>query len=75
MDIPLNVWVYRQLQLGHAGEGVEITKDNAKLTATILLQLGHAGEGVEMCLVKPCWSPVLLLQLGHAGEGVEIRDN
>ena len=38
----------RTLQLGHAGEGVEIRDIAAGLESLMKLQLGHAGEGVEM---------------------------
>ncbi len=37
-----------KLQLGHAGEGVEIPRGNRKLNRSGGLQLGHAGEGVEI---------------------------
>ncbi len=37
-----------QLQLGHAGEGVEIKYTDSTQTKVAVLQLGHAGEGVEM---------------------------
>ncbi len=36
------------LQLGHAGEGVEIGGANSNYTLFVVLQLGHAGEGVEI---------------------------
>ncbi len=37
-----------QLQLGHAGKGVEICRTPWQGKAHRQLQLGHAGEGVEM---------------------------
>ena len=39
-----------QLQLGHAGEGVESTKSGQHGLLQPELQLGHAGEGVESVL-------------------------
>ncbi len=36
------------LQLGHAGEGVEIRGEHPSLGPNQALQLGHAGEGVEI---------------------------
>ncbi len=36
------------LQLGHAGEGVEIATAENRRRLQVSLQLGHAGEGVEM---------------------------
>ncbi len=36
------------LQLGHAGEGVEISPNVSMFKKSSTLQLGHAGEGVEM---------------------------
>ncbi len=38
------------LQLGHAGEGVEIRHVRRPFVNDPLLQLGHAGEGVEIRL-------------------------
>ncbi len=40
--------VYYKLQLGHAGEGVEIRAFHQQHLPTSTLQLGHAGEGVEI---------------------------
>ncbi len=37
-----------RLQLGHAGEGVEIMPVLPCADLFALLQLGHAGEGVEI---------------------------
>ena len=37
-----------ELQLGHAGEGVEMMMATAPTSVRPKLQLGHAGEGVEM---------------------------
>ncbi len=36
------------LQLGHAGEGVEIRCTVLRKEIVTKLQLGHAGEGVEI---------------------------
>ncbi len=41
------------LQLGHAGEGVEIFATLLTGSDNDELQLGHAGEGVEMRLRAP----------------------
>ncbi len=41
-----------KLQLGHAGEGVEIVTMAHREMPLILLQLGHAGEGVEISLCE-----------------------
>ncbi len=60
------------LQLGHAGEGVEIATWVNKNFFSVTLQLGHAGEGVEIGEEVPSEDVVHMLQLGHAGEGVEI---
>ncbi len=38
------------LQLGHAGEGVEMALPASRCDAELELQLGHAGEGVEIVL-------------------------
>ncbi len=61
------------LQLGHAGEGVEIMGcRNALDYGYQQLQLGHAGEGVEISL-NIDQSPILpIASIGHAGEGVEM---
>ncbi len=40
----------RSLQLGHAGEGVEILPLVSHAEFGRLLQLGHAGEGVEISI-------------------------
>ncbi len=61
-----------RLQLGHAGEGVEILKETAEALRENTLQLGHAGEGVEIAYNRSGKERVCVLQLGHAGEGVEI---
>ncbi len=61
-----------RLQLGHAGEGVEIVIGAWRNRNADGLQLGHAGEGVEIVLVSSSVRADCLLQLGHAGEGVEI---
>ncbi len=37
-----------KLQLGHAGEGVEICLNSSPVCQLVALQLGHAGEGVEI---------------------------
>ncbi len=41
-------WQFWQLQLGHAGEGVEIIVAGLPVSSVVGLQLGHAGEGVEI---------------------------
>ncbi len=40
------------LQLGHAGEGVEIVLLYLFGSAVTMLQLGHAGEGVEILMAS-----------------------
>ncbi len=60
------------LQLGHAGEGVEITVAERIPSHRPALQLGHAGEGVEIGREGSGHGQRVVLQLGHAGEGVEI---
>ena len=60
------------LQLGHAGEGVEICSGVQISGAITVLQLGHAGEGVEMFIAVNISKDLMSLQLGHAGEGVEM---
>ena len=37
----------KQLQFGHAGEGVETQRAESLRSEGIALQFGHAGEGVE----------------------------
>ena len=60
------------LQLGHAGEGVEMGNNCSYCRKLQRLQLGHAGEGVEITRTRPCLVTGARLQLGHAGEGVEM---
>ena len=63
------------LQLGHAGEGVEMINMNVLEAAIGKLQLGRAGEGVEIVGGLPIERLDGPLQLGHAGEGVEISSD
>ncbi len=61
------------LQLGHAGEGVEIIRLPVAGSSCRMLQLGHAGEGVEITGIGMGSAWVwFVLQLSHAGEGVEM---
>ncbi len=48
MGVGRGNWVRTGLQLGHAGEGVEIIGKQMLAIIQPELQLGHAGEGVEM---------------------------
>jgi len=61
-----------RLQLGHAGEGVEMAGLHERCSSDGALQLGHAGEGVEIGKLYRHEHIPEGLQLGHAGEGVEM---
>ncbi len=62
-----------KLQLGHAGEGVEITPICRLCFSAFRFNWATPVKAWRSYVTRSLWIGTQGLQLGHAGEGVEMR--